>query len=103
MQTVQHTKHFAHPTNWAGFILVGGNIRLSNKVALIGQALCELIKTPEKCRDALRVCLHLVRKTSKNENKNRLVNLSLNFTGGKEFTTNSSWPKECNVYHTEEH
>lgn len=62
MQTVQHTKHFAHPTNWAGFILVGGNIRLSNKVALIGQALCELIKTPEKCRDALRVCLHLVRE-----------------------------------------
>lgn len=60
MQTVQHTKHFAHPTNWAGFILVGGNVRLSNKVALIGQALCELIRTPEKCRDALRVCLHLV-------------------------------------------
>lgn len=60
MQTVQHTKHFAHPTNWAGFLLVGGNIRLSNKVALIGQALCELIKVPEKCRDALRVCLHLV-------------------------------------------
>lgn len=61
MQTVQHTKHFAHPANWAGFLLVGGNVRLSNKVALIGQALCELMKTPEKCRDALRVCLHLVR------------------------------------------
>lgn len=61
MQTVQHTKHYAHPANWSGFILIGGNIRLSNKVALIGQALCELIKTPEKCRDALRVCLHLVR------------------------------------------
>lgn len=60
MQTVQHTKHFAHPSNWAGFLLIGGNVRLSNKVALIGQALCELVKTPEKCRDALRVCLHLV-------------------------------------------
>lgn len=60
MQTVQHTKHFAHPANWAGFLLIGGNIRLSNKVALIGQALCELMRTPEKCRDALRVCLHLV-------------------------------------------
>lgn len=60
MQTVSSTKHYAHPANWSGFILIGGNIRLSNKVALIGQALCELIKTPEKCRDALRVCLHLV-------------------------------------------
>lgn len=60
MQTVQHTKHFAHPANWAGFLLVGGNVRLSNKVALIGQALCELVKMPDKCRDAMRVCLHLV-------------------------------------------
>lgn len=63
MQTVQHTKHFAHPANWAGFLLVGSNIRLTNKVALIGQALCELLKTPDKCRDALRVCLHLVEKS----------------------------------------
>ncbi|XP_017073973.1 tetratricopeptide repeat protein 28 [Drosophila eugracilis] len=62
MQTVQHTKHFAHPANWAGFLLVGSNIRLSNKVAL-GHALCELLRTPERCRDALRVCLHLVEKS----------------------------------------
>ncbi|XP_073830293.1 tetratricopeptide repeat protein 28 [Musca autumnalis] len=63
MQTVQHTKHFAHPANWAGFLLVGGNIRLSNKVALMGHALCELMRSPDKCRDALRVCLHLVEKS----------------------------------------
>lgn len=63
MQTVQHTKHFAHPANWAGFLLIGCNVRLSNKVALMGQALCELLKTPEKCRDALRVTLHLVEKS----------------------------------------
>ncbi|KAH8322172.1 hypothetical protein KR059_006686 [Drosophila kikkawai] len=62
MQTVQHTKHFAHPANWAGFLLVGSNVRLSNKVAL-GHALCELLRTPERCRDALRVCLHLVEKS----------------------------------------
>lgn len=60
MQTVQHTKHFAHPANWAGFLLVGANVRLSNKVAMMGQALCELLKTPDRCRDALRVTLHLV-------------------------------------------
>lgn len=63
MQTVQHTKHFAHPANWAGFLLIGCNVRLSNKVALMGQALCELLRTPEKCRDALRVTLHLVEKS----------------------------------------
>lgn len=33
MQTVQHTKHFAHPANWAGFVLIGLNVRLSNKVS----------------------------------------------------------------------
>ncbi|XP_046683407.1 tetratricopeptide repeat protein 28 isoform X2 [Homalodisca vitripennis] len=63
MQTVQHTKHFAHPANWAGFLLVGSDVRLSNKVALMGQALCELLKTPDRCRDALRVTLHLVEKS----------------------------------------
>ncbi|XP_076066891.1 tetratricopeptide repeat protein 28 [Oratosquilla oratoria] len=62
-QTVQTTKHFAHPANWAGFLLVGSDIKLSNKVALMGQALCELLRTPEKCRDALRVTLHLVEKS----------------------------------------
>lgn len=30
------------------------------QVALMGQALCELLRTPDKCRDALRVTLHLV-------------------------------------------
>lgn len=73
MQTVQHTKHFAHPANWAGFLLIGGNVRLSNKVALIGQALCELMKTPEKCRDALRVCLHLVSAEKINVQKDGFV------------------------------
>ncbi|XP_018026521.1 tetratricopeptide repeat protein 28 isoform X3 [Hyalella azteca] len=62
-QTVQTTKHFAHPANWAGFLLVGADVKLSNKVALMGQALSELLRTPDKCRDALRVTLHLVEKS----------------------------------------
>lgn len=33
-QTVQTTKHFAHPANWAGFLLVGADVKLSNKVRL---------------------------------------------------------------------
>lgn len=32
MQTVQHTRHFAHPINWAGWLLLGSDSRLSNKV-----------------------------------------------------------------------
>ncbi|XP_058806021.1 tetratricopeptide repeat protein 28 [Phymastichus coffea] len=64
MQTVQHTRHFAHPANWAGWLLLGGDTRLSNKVALMGQALAELLRSgPEQCRDALRVTLHLVEKS----------------------------------------
>ncbi|XP_066590539.1 tetratricopeptide repeat protein 28 [Prorops nasuta] len=64
MQTVQHTRHFAHPSNWAGWLLLGGDARLSNKVALMGQALAELLRGgPEQSRDALRVTLHLVEKS----------------------------------------
>ena len=60
MTTVQNTKHFQHPANWAGFILVGSDVKLSNKVALMGQALRDILSTPESCRDAFRVTLHLV-------------------------------------------
>lgn len=101
MQTVQHTKHFAHPANWAGFLLIGGNIRISNKVALIGQALCELIKAPDKCRDALRVCLHLVRFLHVYYSK--AISIKISFAGGKKFTKNSSWSKECHVYNAKKY
>ena len=60
MTAVQTTKYFQHPANWAGFVLVGQDVKLSNKVALMGQALREIISTPDVCRDALRVTLHLV-------------------------------------------
>lgn len=63
MRTIQTTKHFAHPANWASFLVIGCDTRLSSQVALMGQALAELLKSPEKCRDALRVILHLVEKS----------------------------------------
>lgn len=106
MQTVQHTKHFAHPSNWAGFLLIGGNVRLSNKVALIGQALCELVKTPEKCRDALRVCLHLVSGfffVCTSQIEFTLSDFFFVYKGRKKFATYPSWTEECNVYNTKEH
>jgi CHAT domain-containing protein len=67
MTAVQTTKYFQHPANWAGFLLIGQDVRLTNKVALMGQALREIISAPDRCRDALRVTLHLVRyyKTKK--------------------------------------
>ena len=37
MTTVQTTKQFQHPANWAGFILIGSDVKLSNKVAMMGQ------------------------------------------------------------------
>ncbi|CAL8082559.1 unnamed protein product [Orchesella dallaii] len=63
MLTVQHTKQFAHPANWSGYLLVGSDVQLSNKVALTSQAIWELLKAPERSRDALRVTLHLVEKS----------------------------------------
>lgn len=66
MTAVQTTKYFQHPANWAGFLLVGQDIKLTDKVALMGQALRQIIAVPDSCRDALRVTLHLVRLTKKN-------------------------------------
>ena len=60
MTTVQNTRQFIHPSNWAGWVLVGSDVRLSSKVALMGHALCELLHTPGHSREAMRVCLHLV-------------------------------------------
>ena len=61
--TVQNTKHFAHPANWAGFTIIGSDIRLSNRVALMGQALRQILSDTDSCRDVLRVTLHLVEKS----------------------------------------
>ena len=66
MLTVQHTKHFAHPANWSGYLLIGSDVQLSHKVPLTSQALWELMKSPERSRDALRVTLHLVSTTCLN-------------------------------------
>ena len=50
MTTVQCTKQLAHPANWAGFLLLGANVKLSNKVALMGQALRDILARPDTCR-----------------------------------------------------
>ena len=60
MKTVQNSRQFSHPSNWASWMLIGNDVKLSSKVALMGHALCELLQTPSKSREAMRVVLHLV-------------------------------------------
>eukprot|EP00062_Callorhinchus_milii_P024076 gi/632983597/ref/XP_007908725.1/ PREDICTED: tetratricopeptide repeat protein 28 [Callorhinchus milii] len=63
MRIVQSSKQFAHPSNWAGFTLIGNDIKLNSPSSLIGQALSEILQHPDRARDALRVLLHLVEKS----------------------------------------
>ncbi|XP_061459460.1 tetratricopeptide repeat protein 28 isoform X2 [Rhineura floridana] len=63
MKTVQSSKQFSHPSNWAGFTLIGSDVKLNSPSALVGQALTDILQHPERARDALRVLLHLVEKS----------------------------------------
>nr|XP_044988272.1 tetratricopeptide repeat protein 28 isoform X3 [Jaculus jaculus] len=63
MKVVQGSKNFSHPSNWAGFTLIGSDVKLNSPSSLIGQALTEILQHPERARDALRVLLHLVEKS----------------------------------------
>ncbi|XP_036027518.1 tetratricopeptide repeat protein 28 isoform X1 [Onychomys torridus] len=63
MKAVQSSKAFSHPSNWAGFTLIGSDVKLNSPSSLIGQALTEILQHPERARDALRVLLHLVEKS----------------------------------------
>ncbi|XP_075885701.1 tetratricopeptide repeat protein 28 isoform X2 [Nelusetta ayraudi] len=63
MKTLQSSKHFSHPSNWAGYMLVGSDVKLNSPMSLVGQALAEILQYPERARDALRVLLHLVEKS----------------------------------------
>ncbi|XP_056385526.1 tetratricopeptide repeat protein 28 isoform X3 [Hyla sarda] len=63
MKTVQSSQQYSHPSNWAGFMLIGSDVKLNSTSSLIGQALSEILQNPERARDALRVLLHLVEKS----------------------------------------
>lgn len=91
MKTVQSSKQYSHPSNWAGqdccsshcviasdkwvqllltgrasrspgYMLIGNDVKLNSPSSLIGQALAEILQYPDRARDALRVLLHLVRR-----------------------------------------
>ncbi|XP_055002839.1 tetratricopeptide repeat protein 28 isoform X2 [Sorex araneus] len=63
MKVVQSSKAFSAPANWAGFMLIGSDVKLNSPSSLIGQSLAEILQHPERARDALRVLLHLVEKS----------------------------------------
>uniref|UniRef100_UPI0037E8FAB7 tetratricopeptide repeat protein 28 n=1 Tax=Semicossyphus pulcher TaxID=241346 RepID=UPI0037E8FAB7 len=63
MKTLQSSKHFSHPSNWAGYMLIGSDVKLNSPMSLVAQALAEILQYPERARDALRVLLHLVEKS----------------------------------------
>lgn len=63
IKAVQAVKQFSHPSNWGGWVLVGKDIMLSSKMALMGHAICELLQSPSQCRDSMRVLLHLIEKS----------------------------------------
>ncbi|XP_061624540.1 tetratricopeptide repeat protein 28-like isoform X3 [Phyllopteryx taeniolatus] len=63
MKTVQSSKQYSHPSNWAGYMLIGSDVKLNSPSSLIGQALAEILQYPDRARDALRVLLHLVEKS----------------------------------------
>ncbi|XP_053135271.1 tetratricopeptide repeat protein 28 isoform X2 [Hemicordylus capensis] len=63
MKAVQSSPQFGHPSNWAGFTLIGSDVKLNSPSSLIGQALTDILQHPERARDALRVLLHLVEKS----------------------------------------
>ncbi|XP_060935836.1 tetratricopeptide repeat protein 28 [Limanda limanda] len=63
MKTLQSSKHFSHPSNWAGYMLIGNDVKLNSPMSLVGQALAEILQYPDRARDALRVLLHLIEKS----------------------------------------
>ncbi|XP_023816436.1 tetratricopeptide repeat protein 28 isoform X2 [Oryzias latipes] len=63
MKALQRSKQFSHPSNWAGYMLIGSDVKLNSPMSVVGQALAEILQHPDRARDALRVLLHLVEKS----------------------------------------
>ncbi|CAG0887147.1 unnamed protein product, partial [Cyprideis torosa] len=62
--TVSHSKHLGHLVHWGGWVVVGrSDVRLPTPWMTLGASLAALLNAPAQCRDALRVCLHLVEKS----------------------------------------
>jgi len=60
MNVVQKTKQFSHPSNWAGFVLIGGDPTITTKEVRMGNAFALLLNNPKFYREAMKVLVHLV-------------------------------------------
>lgn len=60
MHAVRSVRELSHASNWAGWMLVGSDVRVCSQVALMSHGLKSLLVTPIKSREAMRVVLHLV-------------------------------------------
>ncbi|KAM9793920.1 tetratricopeptide repeat protein 28 isoform X2 [Syngnathus typhle] len=63
MSTLRDSKDFADPFNWAGYLLMGGDVRLNGPESALRRALAEVLCHADRARDTLRVLLHLVEKS----------------------------------------
>ena len=60
VKLVESNKEYSHPSNWAGFVLVGHDVKVPKKVIQLREALVTMIESTVNCREALKVILHLV-------------------------------------------
>ncbi|XP_057675661.1 tetratricopeptide repeat protein 28 isoform X1 [Corythoichthys intestinalis] len=63
MRTLQQNQDFAHPSNWAGYLLIGSDVKVTGLKFAVRQALVEVLGHVDRARGALRVLLHLVEKS----------------------------------------
>ncbi|XP_077398379.1 tetratricopeptide repeat protein 28 isoform X2 [Vanacampus margaritifer] len=63
MRTLHNNKDFAHPSNWAGYLVIGSDVKVNGPDSAVRQALAEVLRHADQARDALRVILHLVEKS----------------------------------------
>ncbi|KAF3851115.1 hypothetical protein F7725_012887 [Dissostichus mawsoni] len=66
MKNVQSSKQYSHPSNWAGYMLIGNDVKLNSPSSLIGQALAEILQYPDRARDALRKSLQRIQNGQRN-------------------------------------
>jgi hypothetical protein len=60
VKLVESNKEFDHPSNWAGFVLVGRDVKVPRKTVQLREALIVVIESTANCRETLKVILHLV-------------------------------------------
>ena len=90
---IKHTKQFSDATYWAGFALLGANIRVSKNIPLQGRAIYDVImnESENKYREVFRVLLHLIEKSLQRIHRGQRNAM---------YTTQSSIENKIGIYST---